>query len=353
MIWLMLALGLLGLLLSALFSGSETGFYRATRLRLVLDAMGGDAVARGLLFLTNHPALFVATTLVGNSLANYLVSLAAVVILQAMVPGQVQLAEWLAPLLLAPVLLVYGELLPKNLFLQAPNRLLRRSGPLLLVFVALLLPVSVWLWAASRLLARWLGVSSEPVRLILARRELRRVLEEGHEAGILHPAQRSLAQGIFAVAGRPVEQFLVPLEQLPRARADMNKEEVLAMAERQPAAGAGGSGRFAGQPDRLRPRDRLEAQRFAGLGPLRPLLEMRQKSTHLAALMRLESGTRAWPEWSTPAAKPWASSRRSGCASRCSVPGRRGIIYESLPKSGDKIPQKCICWKCWTHARRW
>ena len=59
-------------------------------------------------------------------------------------------------------------------------------------------------------MARWLRVSPEPVRSILARRELRRVLEEGHEAGILHPAQRSLAQGIFAVAGRPVEQFLVP-----------------------------------------------------------------------------------------------------------------------------------------------
>ena len=42
MIWIACGLGLVGLLLSALFSGAETGFYRATRLRLVLDAMGGD-----------------------------------------------------------------------------------------------------------------------------------------------------------------------------------------------------------------------------------------------------------------------------------------------------------------------
>ena len=39
MIWIALALGIFGLSLSALFSGSETGFYRATRLRLVLDAV--------------------------------------------------------------------------------------------------------------------------------------------------------------------------------------------------------------------------------------------------------------------------------------------------------------------------
>ena len=70
---------LVGMLLSAFFSGSETGFYRATRLRLVLDAMAGDRVARGLLFLTNHPALFVATALVGNTVASYMISLATVI----------------------------------------------------------------------------------------------------------------------------------------------------------------------------------------------------------------------------------------------------------------------------------
>ena len=33
---------LVGVFLSAFFSGSETGFYRATRVRLTMDAMSGD-----------------------------------------------------------------------------------------------------------------------------------------------------------------------------------------------------------------------------------------------------------------------------------------------------------------------
>ena len=40
---------IIGLSLSAFFSGSETGFYRVTRWRLVLESREGDAVARGLL----------------------------------------------------------------------------------------------------------------------------------------------------------------------------------------------------------------------------------------------------------------------------------------------------------------
>ena len=63
---------LVGLALSAFFSGSETGFYRMTRLRLVMEASAGDAISRAMLWLANRPSLFVATTLVGNNLANYL-----------------------------------------------------------------------------------------------------------------------------------------------------------------------------------------------------------------------------------------------------------------------------------------
>ena len=66
MVWIFLML-VIGIFLSAFFSGSETGFYRVTRVRLVIKALRGDRVSRGLLWLTNNPALFVATTLIGNN----------------------------------------------------------------------------------------------------------------------------------------------------------------------------------------------------------------------------------------------------------------------------------------------
>ncbi|MEE3220565.1 MAG: CNNM domain-containing protein, partial [Planctomycetota bacterium] len=63
MMWLAVGLFLSGLLLSAFFSGSETGFYRVPRIRLLIDSLAGDRVSRVLLWLTNYPSLFVATTL--------------------------------------------------------------------------------------------------------------------------------------------------------------------------------------------------------------------------------------------------------------------------------------------------
>jgi len=79
-IWLALFLLAAGIFLSAFFSGSETGFYRVSRIRLVLDGLGGDRMARLILWMTNNPSLFVATTLIGNNLANYMTSLAIVLL---------------------------------------------------------------------------------------------------------------------------------------------------------------------------------------------------------------------------------------------------------------------------------
>ena len=189
---------------AALFSGAETGFYRATRLRLVLDAMGGDAVARGLLFLTNHPSLFVATTLVGNSLATYLVSLAMVVVLRAVIPGPGTLVPWIAPLVAAPVLLVYGELLPKNLFLQAPNRLLRRFGPVFLVFVVLLLPLARGCGAPAGCWPACCGSRPSRSARSLPAASFAACWKRGTRPASCTRPSAAWPSGIFAAAGRPV-----------------------------------------------------------------------------------------------------------------------------------------------------
>lgn len=225
-----LAMFVLGVGLSAFFSGSETGFYRVSRMRLVLDALGGDWIARGLFWLTEHPSLFVATTLLGNNLAHHLVSSAMVLAAQSLSAGH--LGEVALTLALTPVLFIYGELMPKNLFLHSPNRLLRRAAPPLFGFSVLFFPISAVLWGLNRLLTRWASRSDEPVRLALARRELQRMLEEGHEIGLLRPAQQRLARGIFEVAGRPVIEFAVPPAELPRARGDMTRQEILGLCRR-------------------------------------------------------------------------------------------------------------------------
>ena len=222
---------LCGVFLSAFFSGSETGFYRASRVRVVIAGLDGDRISQYLIKLINNPTLFVATTLIGNNFANYLTSLSIVLITQQATMSSA--AEMLAPILLSPLLFVYGELLPKNLYYRAPNFLLRASAPLFLFFTVLFYPVAALLWGMGRLLERFLGQSPEKIRLTLARKELQQVLEEGLEAGILHPTQRLLGQSFFLVASKPVGDICTPISRIHSISIDSTTQQALKFARQK------------------------------------------------------------------------------------------------------------------------
>lgn len=226
-----LLLLLIGVLLSALFSGSETGFYRASRVRMVIAGLDGDRISQYLIKLMNNPTLFLATTLIGNNVANYLTSLAIVLITQQATTSSV--AELLAPVLMSPLLFVYGELLPKNLYFRAPNFLLRISAPLFLFFTCLFSPLAALLWGMGRLLERSLGQSPEKIRLTLARKELQQVLQEGLDAGILHPTQRHLSQSFFLVASKAVGEICTPISRVQAISIESSTEQALKFARQK------------------------------------------------------------------------------------------------------------------------
>ncbi|MCC9605898.1 CNNM domain-containing protein [Blastopirellula sp. JC732] len=288
MIWIV-GLFFFSVFLSAFFSGTETGFYRVTRIRLVLDALDGRFLAKFLLFLTNHPALFVATTLIGNNLANYLVSLSIVLAAGALFPGN-STAELLLPTLLAPALFVYGESLPKNLFFHAPNKLLLRGSPLFFLVTILFAPFSAVLWVLGQALQWLLGESPTQVRLQLARKELEDVLEEGGEAGLLNAGQRRLAQGLFAVANQSVGALATPLSRTHVATLGADKSAALAYAKKNkvsslPVANKGEKSDIVGY---LRTCDLILAPEKT-IQSYRVLPVVAGSDTQIAALLRMQS----------------------------------------------------------------
>ncbi len=233
MILFAITLGLLGLVLSASFSGSETAFYRIPKLRLKLDAMEDDPAAKRLLWLVNRPSFFVATILVGNNVANYAVSMATVLFVGAALPQTKGImVEIASTLLLAPFLFVYGEMFPKYLSLRAPNRILRFLLPVLQFFFRLFLPITCILWFMNQIAAKLLGHSREMLELTLGRQELSRVLDEGQETGLLFDAQRRLADGVFDVSNRLVGDWAVPASLWPRVTSDLPVIRVLEIARK-------------------------------------------------------------------------------------------------------------------------
>jgi CBS domain containing-hemolysin-like protein len=230
MIAVAIVLLLVSIFLNAFFSGTETGFFRLNRVRLVLDAIEGDRISKLLLRFSNDPSLYVSCGLIGNNVANNLIALSVVILAQQV--SDSRSLELIAPLLLTPFLFVYGDLLPKSLFFAAPNRLLRKAAPLYLFFFVIFSPVIAVLWALARLIQSILGHSPEQVRLTLARHELEQVLREGQEVGLLQPIQRRMAQNFFLVAERPIGQLCLPLHRIHSLPRDTSVRQAISFAQR-------------------------------------------------------------------------------------------------------------------------
>ncbi len=215
---------IVGLSLSAFFSGSETGLYRVSRVRVIMDGLSGSRAARGIVWLLNHPTVFIATTLVGNNLANYVTSLAVVMGVAALF-GADSSAELLGPMLMTPIVFVLAELLPKYLFYHAPYRLITATRPFLLAAAVLFAPVSLILGLLGWGLQLITGQTPFRLRLVMARSELDQVLRQGHEAGILATSQRLLAQQLFEIGNQSAVSFGVPADRFAVVEAPVDVAE--------------------------------------------------------------------------------------------------------------------------------
>jgi putative hemolysin len=219
---------LVGLRLSAFFSGAETGFYRLSPLRLAIDADSGDATAQRLNWFARRPSWFVATTLVGNNVANYATTLAIGLATVALVGTGTGWIEIVATLLVAPIVFVFGELIPKNLNYRAPMMLVRRSSWTFTWFYRLFLPVSLPLVGLARLF-EWLSGSQERID-VLGRNRLVQALSQGHEHGLLTDVQNRLAHGVLEAGTRSVRDAMTPTARVLGLPRDSDRETILAYA---------------------------------------------------------------------------------------------------------------------------
>lgn len=226
-----LVLFFVGLRLSAFFSGTETGFYRVSFLRLSIEAHAGDRASERILWFARNPSYFVATTLVGNNIANYLTTLAIGLTLV----GFGATAGWpeiVATLLLAPVIFVFGELIPKNLYYRAPLSLLRRDAAVFVIFYRLFLVVSFPLIWISKLFERFGSPDNKQLELVLGRSRLVQVLSEGHREGLLTDVQSRLVHGLMQTAARPVTESMIPTGRVLGVAENESRDAVLEFARR-------------------------------------------------------------------------------------------------------------------------
>jgi CBS domain containing-hemolysin-like protein len=213
--WILwLTLMLLGFAGSALYSGMETGAYSLNRIRLhILDHEGWRS-AHTLRTLLDRPTLLLSTLLIGNNLTNYLGTASLAVILQSQ-----GLNEWesivLNTILVTPILFIFGETLPKDLFAAHADRLMYT------LYRAL--TISRWIFSITGFNAMINAFSHLAMKLIGGvahaspfhpRRQVQWLVREGVGYGVVSDEQSALVDRVLGLAERTVRDEMVPWSQV-------------------------------------------------------------------------------------------------------------------------------------------
>jgi putative hemolysin len=213
------------LLLSALFSSSETAFLSCNPYSLDLLEQKGSRRARRIKRLLSRLDQMLATILVGNTLANIAAASIATLFFLIIMPDDRNKAALLATLTTTLIILVLAEMTPKTFAAYFPIRTAKFLVHPLRLFVILFYPVVKVLTFIPRLL---FGASPEREggkSSALNEEEIRLVLTKGIKG--MSSLRRRMIGGVLDIGARPVREVIIPRQELRAIEIDTPLAQIL------------------------------------------------------------------------------------------------------------------------------
>lgn len=151
-LWIMVAILFVCVALSAFFSASETAFTSANKVRLKTLAAGGNKRAKLALALAEDYDRLLSTILVGNNIVNIAASALATSLFLALLNGNNGLATTLSTVVMTIVILIFGEVSPKTIAKESPEKTAMAFAPALRVLRMVIAPVNFFFMLVKKLL---------------------------------------------------------------------------------------------------------------------------------------------------------------------------------------------------------
>ena len=203
-VWLAVAC----LVATMFFSAAEMAFIAANRLRLRHLAEEGNRVAAEYLEAFRNPARVLSTAMMGVTVAHIIASSAVTF---ALLPRFGAAAALVATAVLTPVMLVFGEIMPKAVAREWATRLILTLYRPLVWASSLLAPFVAFSQAAVGVLLRMVGGQQPDIRHFVSREELKNLLQmEPGEADVT-TQEAEMIDNIFDLGETTVREVMVPL----------------------------------------------------------------------------------------------------------------------------------------------
>ena len=278
---------------SAFFSASETAFSSLNQIRLKSRAEDGDSSAARVLAMAEQYDKLLSTILIGNNIVNIAAASIGTILFTRMLGAE--RGATVSTIVLTIIVLIFGEVTPKSLAKEMPEKVATAVSPFLVLLMALMTPLT-WLFTQWKKLLGHFVHSGEADTITEG--ELMTMVSEAENDGELTDRESELIRSAIEFDDVEVEEILTPRVDVVAVEDNTSLDEV--------------------------------AQTFAESGYSRlPVYHdtidniigvVHEKDIYLA---RLKKRPR-WKSWSSPPCTPPVPPRAPSCCALC---GSSTIIW--------------------------
>ncbi len=215
------------IIMEAFFSGSEIGMIAINRIKMKQKADDGNSSAERVLGLLNTPEKLFATTSLGTNLA---VVSSTSIFTAYMVTRMGNQGELLAMIILSPIILFGGEIVPKMILQNRADTIMPFFIWPLEMSLRILSPIIIFFTSISSFITNKLFRLSQENKKTFSRDQILQILSLDSQTIALDATERTMIHKIFNFGDITVDQCMVPLVQLTAIRDDSTLEEAHQLA---------------------------------------------------------------------------------------------------------------------------
>ena len=206
---------------SAFFSASETAFSSLNQIRLKSRAEDGDSSAARVLAMAEQYDKLLSTILIGNNIVNIAAASIGTILFTQMLGAE--RGATVSTIVLTIIVLIFGEVTPKSLAKEMPEKVATAVSPFLVVLMALMTPLT-WLFTQwKKLLGHFVhGGEADTI----TEGELMTMVSEAENDGELTDRESELIRSAIEFDDVEVEEILTPRVDVVAVEDDIPLEEL-------------------------------------------------------------------------------------------------------------------------------
>ena len=207
--------------LSAFFSASETAFSSLNQIRLKSRAEDGDNSAARVLAMAEKYDKLLSTILIGNNIVNIAAASIGTILFTQMLGAE--RGATVSTIVLTIIVLIFGEVTPKSLAKEMPEKVATAVSPFLVLLMALMTPLT-WLFTQWKKLLGHFVRSGEADTITEG--ELMTMVSEAENDGELTDRESELIRSAIEFDDVEVEEILTPRVDVVAVEDDIPLEEL-------------------------------------------------------------------------------------------------------------------------------